>query len=456
MFPLRTALRGAAAACASAALIALAGCSPGGSDNAQVSTQPRVDAVVTDASKLGNVTITEWDAKTAPESLNREQEAINSAFMEKYPNIKVRRRAQSFSDLKTTLKLALSSGKGPDVVFVNQGYGDVAAFVKAHLIRPVDTFAKAYGWAEDVPADILDQNRVSPTGIWGEGNLYGVSSTAELVGVYYNKDLLRRLGMDVPRSLPELEDDLARAKAAGVLPIEFGTSEKFPVIHLFGLILGNVAGAKEVQDLVFGRPGASWTDPGVVKSIQILADWAKKGYIPGDANGVTSSQAGADFQRGSGLFYVSGTWWGGTFKDTPAIGFTAVGPSADEGPIAQGGLTLMWSITSSSKQPEAAAAYIDFATGPEAADIIAKAGNIPTNREGTVRPPAGSLLSDEVSSLNEALNDGALFPYLDYTTTDFYNVICAQLQQLIAGRTSPEDAASALQREAESFHSTLG
>ena len=44
-----------------------------------------------------------------------------------------------------------------------------------------------------------------------------------------------------------------------------------------------------------------------------------------------------------------------------------------------------------------------------------------------------------------------LVPYLDYATPTFYDTITAQVQQLMAGRTSPDDFTGALQGDFEKF-----
>lgn len=446
----RTAQRCAALACAAMTVVVVAGCSPGGTASKPDTTKDSKTAVVTDPSTLGNVTITEWDKNTFA-GPNKAMKQINRQFEEKYPNIKIKRVTRAFEDLKTTLKLALSSDSPPDVVQVNQGYGDLVAFTKAGLVSPVDKYAKAYDWTKRYPDALLAQNRVTPDGTWGSGNLYGVSSTAELIGVYYNKSRLAKAGLQPPSSFPEFEQDLAKIKASGVQPIEFGASTKSPAIHLFGVILASIAGGTAVNDLVFGKDGATWKDPKVVQSLQTLSDWSKQGYIPKSSNGKTEAQAGADFQKGKSVFYISGSWWGGTFAESPDVAFAALSPSAGAEPVTMGGLGLMWSITSKSRHADAAAAYINYLTGPEAADIIAASGDLPANQGGSFAAPEGSLGADLSGSIERVLKSGALVPYLDYTTPSFYDVITAQLQQVTAGRTSPEDAASALQAEAEKF-----
>ena len=66
------------------------------------------------------MTLTVWD-----QEVRGGQEAqikrLNAAFQAKYPNVKIKRVAKSFTDLNATLKLAVSGDRAPDVVQANQG-----------------------------------------------------------------------------------------------------------------------------------------------------------------------------------------------------------------------------------------------------------------------------------------------------------------------------------------------
>ena len=89
------------------------------------------------------------------------QDQLNARVHEKYPNVTIKRTLESFSDLKTTLKLALSTDNPPDVVQANQGYPDMGAFVKAGLLRPSTDYAKLYGWDGYYPEALLKHNKFS-------------------------------------------------------------------------------------------------------------------------------------------------------------------------------------------------------------------------------------------------------------------------------------------------------
>lgn len=264
-----------------AMLIAVSACAPG--SNNPKPTQKPPSAVQTDVAKAGPVTLTVWDQEVLG-GQNEQMQKLNAAFHAKYPNVTIKRVSRSFSDLEKTLRLALSGDNPPDVVEANQGYGIMAALVKAGALIPLDPYDKVYGFRKRFPAGVSQLNSVTGDGkTIGSGNLYGVSMTGEAVGIYYNTDKLAKLGIQPPTSFSQFEQDLALAKSKGETPIYFANLEKFPAIHELGVLLGQTADKGALRNLVFGQGGA-WTDPPVVQAVQKLADWAKNGYLPRTAN----------------------------------------------------------------------------------------------------------------------------------------------------------------------------
>jgi len=103
---------------------------------------------------------------------NSEITQLNKEFRAKYPNVTIKRNSKSFTNLKDTLKLALSGTNPPDVVEANQGYPDMGAFVKAGMLQPLDGYAQRYDWQSRYPKTLLDLNRFTTDGAsFGSGSL---------------------------------------------------------------------------------------------------------------------------------------------------------------------------------------------------------------------------------------------------------------------------------------------
>ena len=440
---------------AAAAALVLAGCAPGsGSSGAQATLGP----VSKDVSGAGDVTLTVWDQNTDG-GIDTAQKQLNTAFEKKYPNVTVKRVSRSFADLKTTLKLALSGDNPPDVVQANQGYPDMGAFVAGNLLRPVDDYAKLYDWTSYYPKSLLKLNSFSANGKdWQSGNLYGVSQTGELVGVYYNREILDQLGVDAPTSLDELETDLAKAKAAGILPISYGDLEKSPGIHIYGVVQGAIAGHDAVSDLVTSTSG-SWTDAANVKAATTIQDWASSGYLPSGANGISQDDAVSTFGDGGSAFLITGTWRQATLEQDLGeknVGFTALKPTGSSTPVTTGGEGLAWAITSKSKHPDVAAAYVDYITNADAARVLVDTGNLPSVIPDGDSPESGTLAADITSEYKTISGSDGVVPYLDYSTSTFYDTLSAAMQDLVAEKTTPQQFTETLQTDYAAFQKDRG
>jgi raffinose/stachyose/melibiose transport system substrate-binding protein len=432
-------------------LALIAGCgTPGGdsSDNAENAEKGERSSRKIDVSKAGDVTLTVWDQEVRG-GQRRQIEQLNKAFQERYPNVTIKRVAKSFTDLNTTLKLAVSGDKAPDVVQANQGRPVMGALVKGGLLRSLDAYATAYGWADRYPAILLDLNRFSTDGeAFGSGKLFGISQMGEIVGVFYNRDKVP----GPPATFGDFERSLAGAKARGEVPISFGNLDKWPGIHEFQAVQNTFTPPDQVRDFVFAREGASIDTPESRESADKLAEWAKAGYFTKNFNGVGYDPAWQQFSKGAGPFLIAGTWLLRDLSDAMGdrVGFMLMPPRADgDPPQALGGESLPFAITEKSENPDVAAAYIDFITNADAARVLVETGNLPAMAT-SAKPEGGA--GEEVFAAWQALFDSdGLVPYLDYATPSFYDDITAAVQRLLAGRQSAEEFTQGLQGDFEKF-----
>lgn len=425
------------------------GCgTPGDSgDSGSTSTAATTAQRAPDVAAAGDVTLTVWDQEVRGGQAAQIRE-LNRQFMAKYPNVKIRRVAKSFDDLNTTLKLAVSGPDAPDVVQANQGLGVMGQLVKARLLRPMDDYARVYDWDSRYPSLLLDLNRFEPDGTtFGSGELYGLSQMGEIVGVFYNKRLVREL----PRTLDEFEAQLRAAKAAGDIPIQFGNLDKWPGIHNFETVLGQTADKQSVRDFVFQKDGASFDSPEFVAGATKAQEWAKNGWFTPDFNGVGYDPAWQQFAKGKGHYLIAGTWLVADLADQMGddVGFMVLpGREAGGEPVALGGESLPFTVTAKSAHPDVAAAYIDFLTDENAAKVLTETNNLAAMKLPT--PAAAPGLPTDVAEAWKALGEAdGLIPYLDYTTPTFGDDLGGAIQELLAGKQSPEKFTAGVQEKVD-------
>jgi raffinose/stachyose/melibiose transport system substrate-binding protein len=451
----RTAHRLGAAA---VALLALAACAPGSGSSDDAASAKPPGKVNTDAASLGKVTLTVWDQEVRGGQAAQIAE-LNKQFHAKYPNITIKRVSRSFDDLKKTLRLALSGKNAPDVVESNNGRSDMGQFVKAGQLVPLTPYEKAYGWDDRYPESVRQYSSYSPDGKqFGQGTLYGLPQVGEVVGIFYDKKVLADAGVTPPTTWAQFESALPKVKAAGQVPIMFGNLDQWPAIHVLGTIQGRTTSPDDIRDLAFGRAGASWKTPENSKAVQTLVDWVDRGYFQPDVNGEGYDPAWQAFSKGKGAFLIGGTWLQADLQKAMGddVGFM-LPPSAggSDAPVATGGTGLPFTITASSKHPDAAAAYIDFITDARAMKVLSDTGNLPV-ADTAAQSVTGGLQKDVFTAFGNVVQADGLVPYLDYATPTMYDTLTASLQDLIAKKVSPDQFLDTVEKDYSSFASSNG
>jgi raffinose/stachyose/melibiose transport system substrate-binding protein len=436
-------------------LVLAAGCgTPGGdsSDNGKKADEAKKNSAKIDVAKAGDVTLTVWDQEVRGGQAAQIKE-LNKAFLAKYPNVKINRVAKSFTQLNTTLKLAVSGRKAPDIVEANQGRPIMGQLVKGGLLKPLDAYADAYGWNDRWSKTLLDLNRFSADGkTFGAGNLYGVSQMGEIVGVFYNRDKVKT----IPKTFGEFESMLAKAKQAGETPISFGNLDPFAGIHEFQTVQNQFAGKDATRNFVFAKDNASFDTSENREAATKLREWADKGYFTKDFNGTGYDPAWQQFTKGKGPFTIAGTWI--TPDAVKALGdklgfFLMPGKEAGAQPVSLGGESLPWAITSKSKHADVAAAYIDFITNAQAADVLVKTDNLPAMQAST--QPSKPVQKDIFAAWKQLSETDGLTPYMDYATPTFFEDFSGAVQKLMGGKLTPDAFTKSVQGDYAKFADTL-
>jgi raffinose/stachyose/melibiose transport system substrate-binding protein len=436
-----------------AAVVAVA-CTPGGS--VSQATAPPVPAV-TGVPDTGPITLTVWDQESG--QVSKVWDQLNAEFEQKYPNVTIKRINRDFGELKTLLALAMSGPHGPDVVEANQGWPDMGHLVKAGLLLPLDNYAQAYGWTSRVSPNVLRVSSWTPDGKeFGTGNLYGYTTMGEIVGVYYNKQILSDLGLSIPTTFSEFEQDLEVAKQAGQIPIQFANNDAFPGIHEFATIQDQMAPTAYLTDLIFGtqRDQLSFDTPENTQAAATLQDWANKGYFTPGFGGAGYDDSVSNFAKGQGLFMITGNWIVANLgADNTNFGFFPMPPATAGGPpVATGGAGFPLAIAAGSDHPDAAAAYIDWMTSDHASDLLLPTGEIPLHNGAAPKVQPGTVLADVVNAARTVSNANGIVPYEDWATPTFYDTLTSTIQELMVNRLTPDQFVQNVEADYKDFQTS--
>jgi raffinose/stachyose/melibiose transport system substrate-binding protein len=406
-------------------------------------------AVQTPATAQGEVTLVVWDnwIRDAEQAMI---EQLNQEFQDAHPGVTIKREAYETTDLTDTLPLALTEDSGPDVAMINQGYTGMGALVQAGLLLPLNDYADQYGWWDRYAMGLHSRNSFTEDGKQlGDGNLYGVSCTAEVVGVYYHKDVFAELGLKVPTTYDEFEALLKTLKDAGKTPIVFGSLDGWPAIHEYGAIEHAFSKPDEIENFIYRREGGTFDTEGNLKAAEKLVEYVEAGHFSEGFAGMDYDNATTSaFLNGDGVMWITGSWVSGTI--IPQLGEDKVGffliPSAlsdAKAPLAIGGVGLGYGIRATSKNPDLAAEYIDLVTGPRAAELLFNAGFLPAMAVDLSLLTEGTLTADVNNAWKTISTNNTVGHYPDWTMPN----IAANIQELMGEQVSPADFVKTVEEE---------
>lgn len=413
---------------------------------------------ITNTSTPNEVTLVVWDQFYRDVESNV-MDTLNAEFEQAHPGVRIERVVKTLDDLKITLKLAMSEPDGPDVAQVNQGRSDMGAMVQADLLLPLNNYSNQYGWANTFSTSVTSRNSFTPDGkTFGQGNLYGVSPTAEVVGVYYNKGIFEEYGWQIPQTFEEFDALLAKIKAASITPISFGTLDGWNAIHEFSAIQHLLVTPEYINNLVYGVNHVSFDIPENQQAAQILLNWANSGYFTEGYAGIGYDDSNLRFKAGEGAMTITGSWLAGELvKDTDQqFGFFLLPPFEGKTAMAIGGVGIPFSIRKTTDKADLAAEYLNWMVSPRAAELWAKAGMLPAmSLPANAGIETNNLFGDTLKAWETINKNNAVGHYIDWATPTFYDTLVAELQKLLGGISSPAEFTAAVQIDYAAYLSSI-
>ena len=434
----------------------LAGCMPG-TDADVAANNVKAGPVATDPAKMGKVTLQVLDSFSGGTD-NAWMTSVVSAFERKYPNITIKRSSLPWGDVMAALPLKLKSADPPDIVPANNGWQSLGTLVRGGLVLNLDNYANAYGWKQSFPQAILSEHEFSPDGTqMGTGSMFGTPvARASLIEVYYNRALLSRIGAGIPHTLADFQADLAKAKKAGITGITLGNVDQAGITEPLFSLMNSLGSPSKISDFIYSHGLVDITKTGLPQAVSTLKQWSDKGYLTKDYAGVASADAAQSFVNGQGLFHFD---YSGSlpFKAGQSKNFgSLILPRAGGGKaVATASSAANFSISAKSKHADAAAAFLNFAAGAQAADLAVQNGTMPLLHPEVKAPTGDPLFSDDVALARQVSVDGTSVPYLDWSTPTLLNTLNTTLQDMLAGKSTPKAVVTAAENNDAAFVKTL-
>ena len=175
------------------------------------------------------------------------------------------------SDYEEKLTTDFASGNVPNA-FLQYGGSRTREYVDAGYILDLTPYFEQYPeWKEGVQDFAWETTQFD--GIEGT---YGIPWSAYQLCLYYNKDYLDQVGVDVPESWDDLVDACAKLKDAGIQPFNYSDKDNYHFEHLMSALALKAYGTSIADDLASDKE--AYNGEKMVAIYQKMKDMIDAGY----------------------------------------------------------------------------------------------------------------------------------------------------------------------------------
>jgi raffinose/stachyose/melibiose transport system substrate-binding protein len=346
-------------------------------------------------------------------------------------------------DFHQKISLVMNGADAPDVFFSWEG-GWAELMVSSGFAAPLDTYYEKYGWGKELTPAATKLATFN-------GHQWFLPYYMSASVVWYNTDLFKKYDLQPPTTWDELEHVAEVFKSHGVAPFLLANQQQWEAQFPWTAYFVNKNGAKAYQDLLTRK--MAWTDPAVVDAFAEMKKMVDDGWF---LSGVNSM----DFDGTAIIFWKreqAAMWYQGSFILSRFLGsdgnlqypvdwfpYPKIG---DTDPSVSVFAESTWMINKNSQHKDEAAELLNYLVSKEAqAKMVSDLGPFPSNTQvdETSLPPMVQRLGKLISSyggytwmhVDHALGPGVAQPFLE------------ELQGLLAGTVTPEDAAAKTEKAA--------
>lgn len=373
----------------------------------------KTDSADSGSASGGQVTVEMWDylsGETANDSIN----ASIAEFEKANPDIKVKRTTFAFADLSKSILQGSVGGQVPDVAVVD--------------VVDNQNFA-SLGMLKDLSNDGINKSDFFD-GPWSsvvyEGKTYGIPLNSNNLALYYNKQMLKDAGVEVPTDWASLKDVAKKTTkgdvkglAISAVKSESATFQILPFVWQTG---------GDLKD--YATSGAT--------ALAYLRGLIDDGSMSEAVSNYTQEDARTQFITGKSAMMINGPWELATLtKDAQFDWDVAPLPKDKRAATSMGGENVV--VMNGAKQSDAAVKLAKFLTSAEGAKIYCDGSGQLSSRpdlQGKLKLSNDAKLKVFESQLADA---HARAYGKDYPKIS--EAIQLSMQEALTGASTPEAAA---------------
>ncbi len=376
----------------------------------------------------------------------RTQQVIDM-FQKKHPNITIKGEFKEWNGYWDSLATTMAANDAPDIMQMDEQY--IASYAERGALLDLNEAQKHIDTAN------FDQKALA-TGSIGDKR-YGLPVGLAMYSMMVNTDLLAKHNIPLPDDTKWSWDDLRKiseqvSKAGGG--------------SVFGLQspgINDTAGlsirARQQGKAMFDESGKVVLPPEIATEYwQYILDLAKTGTTAAPSVTVEKASAGLNQSLTATNAAAFGLWWNTQLTALTAASGAKLkllrlpGETTGKAPGAYYKPSMFWSVSSRSKHPAEAAAFVSFlANDEEAAKILLTERGVPANEK--IRAAIAGQLKETDKAAKEYLDtvpvsDPPRITPNGASTTDA--ILKRYTEDVLFERTTPAAAAAAFIKEVQS------
>jgi raffinose/stachyose/melibiose transport system substrate-binding protein len=360
-------------------------------------------------------------------------------FKTEHPGVTVDFERKEFQQIQQNAGMILNSAEGPDIMEYNKGNATAGLLSSQGLLTDLTAEATKRGWDKKLTPSLQTTAKYDERGVMGSGKWYGVPNYGEYVTVYYNKDMFKKYGIAVPKTLAEMTAAMDTFVAKKITPLGMSGAE-YPAGQLYYELALSKADRSFVDNYqLYKQPVNFQADP-LKYGADTFADWVHKGYISKQSASLKAEDMGVAFISGKVPMIVSGSWWYGRFQSD--IKFDWDSFLFPGNTLQAGSSGNLWVVPKNSKAKDLAADFIDITMRPEIQNLLGNSGGVPVAADPSkITDPKNQKLITDFNTVNQA--DGLAF-YPDWPVPGYYDVLVSGFQALINGSKTPDQVLTSI------------
>ncbi len=387
---------------------------------------------------------------------NTTDKAWITAFEKEHPNITVKHRFIQIADYPNAVRLAATSGSGPDVFGLQVGAMTTQFAPLTADLAPLAAKNIGADWKSKLNA--TDQLAVG-------GKQVGLPWMITGGGlVWYNKTIFDKAGATPPTTLAEWQTACAKIEAIHVKCFVQGAKDDWVNLDVYQAIANEITPGTFYK-AVDGK--TSFNTPDFTKAFTVWKSLFSDGIIQSGALATTQYPDANDaFNKGQAAMIAFGTWNDdhmttatlaantSTYGDQITksvfvpIAFPDVVGGAQETGRLFGGPDVGWAISAKSSHQAAAFTFVQWLTSSKTAQTMMATSlqtpalkSIPVPNTGLVDPTVQQpALADQAKQISNLIGSRQI------TNADVATALSQALSSVASGQETPAAAAAAVQK----------